>query len=117
MFFVGWGRRFRYARLSHSVRSPGTPPPALPEPSSTRASTDDRLIKPLHLPFLTLFCLFCPLLSSLFSYKYKLPHLQLFCFDNDANCRGGGGGRVRRRESEHPTKDASPERSEGSLWG
>src|SRR5690242_15395768 len=96
--FVGWGRR-HYARLSHSVRCPWTPPPALPESSSARPPTQDRLIKPLPLPFLTLFCPFCPLLSCLFSYKYELPHLQLFCFDSDANCRGGGGCRVRRSES------------------
>src|SRR5215470_5253656 len=41
-------------------------------------------------PVTSLFCPFCPLLSGLFSYKYKLPILQLFCFDNDANCPGAG---------------------------
>jgi hypothetical protein len=39
----------------------------------------------------SLFCPFCPSLSSLFSCDSKLPLLQLLCFDNDANCRGGGG--------------------------
>jgi hypothetical protein len=38
-----------------------------------------------------LFYLFCPLLSCSFSYKYELPNSQTLCFDNDANCRGGGG--------------------------
>ena len=35
-------------------------------------------------------CPFCPSLSCLFSYKYKLPLLQPLCFDNHANCPGGG---------------------------
>ena len=38
-----------------------------------------------------LFCRICPSLSCLFSCKYKLPILQILCFDNDANCRGVGG--------------------------
>ena len=37
-----------------------------------------------------LFCPFCPLLSRLFSSKYNNQTLQPFCFDNDANCPGGG---------------------------
>src|SRR5215831_9189086 len=35
-------------------------------------------------------CPFCPLLSHLFSCKYNNQILQLLCFDNDANCPGGG---------------------------
>jgi len=42
-------------------------------------------------PLAAAVCPFCPSLSPLFSCSSTLPILQLLCFDNDANCRGGWG--------------------------
>src|SRR6266852_3998275 len=50
-----------------------------------------------HLASRHCFCLFCPSLSRLFSCKYELPNLQVFCFDNDATVPGGGYPLVSRR--------------------